>query len=74
MTGELIWQVDLGDMHTRLGWGESVTPVLVGNLLVINWDQEQGSFITALDKHTGKEVWRTAPRQRSDLLEHSVVG
>ena len=56
--GELIWQVDLGDMRTRLGWGEAVTPVLAGELLIINWDQEEGSFITALDRRTGKQVWK----------------
>ena len=58
LSGELVWQVDLGDMTTRYGWGEAVTPVLVGDLLIVNWDQEQGSFITALDKRTGKEVWK----------------
>ncbi len=60
LSGDLVWQTDLGDMQTRLGWGESVTPVLVGDLLIINWDQEQDSFIAALDKRTGQEVWRNA--------------
>jgi len=58
LSGELIWQVDLGDMRTRFGWGEAVTPVLSGELLIINWDHEDGSFITALDKQTGKQVWK----------------
>jgi outer membrane protein assembly factor BamB len=58
LDGELQWQVDLGDMRTRLGWGEAVTPVLSGDLLIINWDQEERSFITALDKRTGKQVWK----------------
>ncbi len=60
MTGDLVWQVDLGDMQTRLGWGESVTPVLAGDMLIVNWDQEQGSFITALDKLTGREIWKVS--------------
>jgi outer membrane protein assembly factor BamB len=58
LDGELKWQVDLGDMHTRFGWGEAVTPVLAGELLIVNWDQEEGSFITALNKNTGKAVWK----------------
>lgn len=58
--GELVWKTDLGDMTTRYGWGEAVTPVLVGDLLIVNWDQEQGSFITALDKRSGVEVWKVA--------------
>ncbi len=58
LNGELIWQVDLGQMRTRFGWGEAITPVLVDDLLIINWDQEIGSYITALDKRTGKMVWK----------------
>lgn len=60
LSGELIWQKDLGDMRTRLGWGEAVTPVLAGDSLIVNWDQEEGSFITALDKKTGDEKWKVA--------------
>ena len=59
LQGDLIWQVDLGDMRTRFGWGEAVTPVLAGDLLIVNWDHEGGSFITALDKRTGKQVWKS---------------
>jgi len=58
LDGERLWQKDLGDMRTRFAWGEAVTPSLAGNLLVINWDAEEGSFITALDTTTGEEVWR----------------
>lgn len=58
LSGELKWQVDLGDMRTRLGWGEAVTPVLAGDLLIVNWDQEEGSFITALNKNSGATVWK----------------
>jgi outer membrane protein assembly factor BamB len=58
LDGELIWQVDLGDMKTRFGWGEAVTPALAGNTLIVNWDQEEDSFITALSADTGTELWR----------------
>jgi outer membrane protein assembly factor BamB len=58
MAGELIWDIDLGDMRTRFGWGEAVTPVLANNLLIVNWDQEENSFIIAIDKRTGKTAWK----------------
>lgn len=58
LAGELVWQKDLGDMRTRFGWGEAVTPALAGELLIVNWDQEEGSFITALNKQTGETVWK----------------
>ena len=58
LAGELLWQKDLGDMHTRFAWGEAVTPALSGDALIVNWDQEEGSFVVALDAKTGEERWR----------------
>ncbi len=58
LDGQLRWQVDLGDMQTRFGWGEAVTPAIADDKLIVNWDQEKGSFITALDTATGKQLWR----------------
>ena len=58
LEGKLLWQKDLVDMRTRFAWGEAVTPALAGNLLVVNWDAEEGSFIAALETSTGEEVWR----------------
>ena len=31
-----------------------------GSTLVINWDHEGDSFIVALDKSSGRELWRKA--------------
>src|SRR5262249_25652004 len=56
--GNLKWKQDFGRMNTRLGWGEAVTPTLHGDTLLVNWDQESGSFITALDAQTGKQHWK----------------
>jgi outer membrane protein assembly factor BamB len=59
LDGELLWQRDPGDMRTRYGWGEAVTPAVHGNSLVVNWDQEEGSYITCLDTETGEARWKT---------------
>lgn len=56
--GQLLWQRDLGDMRTRNGFGEGSSPVIAGDLLIVNWDHEDASFIVALDKRTGETVWR----------------
>jgi outer membrane protein assembly factor BamB len=58
LAGELLWQNDLGDMQTRFAWGEAVTPALTRDALIVNWDQEEGAFVVALEKTTGKELWR----------------
>lgn len=59
LAGKLQWQRDLGRMHTRFGWGEAVTPVIHGDSLLINWDQEKDSALICLDAKTGQTKWRT---------------
>jgi outer membrane protein assembly factor BamB len=44
----------------RQQFGEGSTPALHANHIVIVWDHQGQSFITALDKRTGKELWRTS--------------
>jgi outer membrane protein assembly factor BamB len=58
MSGTLVWQKDLGDKRMRNTFGEGSTPALFGNHLVVVWDHQGQSFITALDKRTGEEKWR----------------
>jgi outer membrane protein assembly factor BamB len=59
MEGNLKWTKDFGRMRTKMGFGEGSSPALYGDIVIINWDHEGEDFITALDKRTGKELWRT---------------
>lgn len=76
MNDRLLWEKDLGDKRMRMEFGEGQTPVLHGNTIVVQWDHQGPSFITALDKTTGKELWRTE-RQEIDswgtplVVEHN---
>jgi outer membrane protein assembly factor BamB len=60
LNGTLVWQKDLGDKRMRNEFGEGSTPALRGNTLVVVWDHyvPGESFIVALDKRTGNELWR----------------
>ena len=58
LDGDLKWKRDLGRMNSRLGWGEGTSPVVHGDSLIVNWDQEAGSFLTVLDAKTGEPRWR----------------
>jgi outer membrane protein assembly factor BamB len=56
--GEVLWNVELGQMRTRNEFGEGASPALHGDTVVIQWDHEGDDFILALDRKTGKEIWR----------------
>jgi outer membrane protein assembly factor BamB len=60
MNGKPLWEVDLGDKQMRNQFGEGATPALFKDRLVVVWDHQGESFIAALDKRTGKEIWRKA--------------
>jgi outer membrane protein assembly factor BamB len=78
LQGDLQWKRDLGNMRTRIGFGEGTSPVLHGNSLIVNWDHEGDSFIACLDAKTGKDKWRV-PRDESTtwatplVVEHDGV-
>ena len=64
--GKLIWKKSLGKI-AKMGMGHGMSPVLYEGLIILQCDQEDGgpgSFITALDKRSGKEVWRVERNHR----------
>ena len=73
MNGKLLWEKDLGDKRMRNEFGEGSTPALHGNTLVVVWDHLGGeSFVAALDKRDGKELWRV-PRKEIDTWATPLV-
>ena len=77
LNGKPVWQKDLGvQMRMRLQFGEGVAPALDGERIILTFDQESDSFVVALDKRTGKEVWRAARDEKSSwstplVIEHA---
>ncbi len=63
LEGELLWELDLGDMNIANSFGEGSSPILWGDSLILAWDHDGDSFLVALDKKTGKEIWRTEREQ-----------
>jgi outer membrane protein assembly factor BamB len=74
MNGTLIWQKDLGKKTMRNEFGEGTTPALFGDRLVVMWDHfvPGASFIVALDKRTGEEIWR-AKRDEIDTWATPLI-
>jgi outer membrane protein assembly factor BamB len=60
LDGKLLWETDLGDMRSKHGHGEGSSPALHGDTVIVNWDHEGQSFVTALDKRNGEQRWKVA--------------
>lgn len=73
MDGNQKWTKDLGDMKVFMGFGEGSSPVLHEDKLIINWDHEGESFITALNKNTGETVWKTARPEKTSWSTPLIV-
>jgi outer membrane protein assembly factor BamB len=56
-TGETIWSRD--DMPCRHWRGPSSSVVLFDDLAILTFDGADLQYVTALDKETGKTVWKT---------------
>lgn len=64
--GELLWSKQWPAHKTRYGWGLAASPILhEGKLYVVN-DNEEQSYLVALDANTGKELWRTKRDEKSN--------
>jgi len=59
LDGKEQWHVDLGRQNHI--WGYAASPVLQGDLCILNFGPGERSFIVAVDKRTGKEAWRFTP-------------
>lgn len=65
LNGRLLWQVDLGRLNVgaydipTYEWGTASSPILWNNLVILQCDTQDDSFLLALDANTGKQVWKT---------------
>ena len=59
MDGELRWKRDdFGKMDTRNSFGEGSSPTLEGDKILVPWDHEGPSSLYAINKSSGKTIWK----------------
>ena len=75
LEGRPLWTRDLGRIDAGAydlpdyEWGTASSPILFRDLVIVQCDQQKGSFLTALDRKTGKTVWKT---ERDELPSWST--
>jgi len=66
MEGKPVWSQRWGPFRTRYGWGTAASPVLYkGSVYIVN-DNDEQSFLVALDSRTGKQIWRVERDEASN--------
>jgi outer membrane protein assembly factor BamB len=65
VSGKPIWSVDLGRIDAgaydlpEYEWGTASSPIIYRDLVIVQCDQQKGSFIAAFNARTGAQVWKT---------------
>lgn len=64
--GNPVWEKRVKSRTMRFGWGTAASPVLHGDRIYVVNDNDEDSYLMALDKNTGEEIWRTAREEKSN--------
>jgi outer membrane protein assembly factor BamB len=63
--GEQLWQKELGAYRTSSDFGSGSSLAIHDGMVFVQCDNEEKSFLIALDGKTGKEVWKSDRRGRT---------
>ncbi len=69
--GQRLWDVRLGPFLNHMGSASS--PIISGDMLLLNCETDGPDFLLALDKQTGKTRWKTPRKQRQAGYSSPVV-
>lgn len=66
LDGRPVWNRTWPAVRTRFGWGSAASPIVQGGKVYILNDNEDGSFLEALDAKTGATAWRADRDEKSN--------
>lgn len=66
LDGKVIWEYKLPPVTMRYGWGTAASPALHGGRLYYVSDNDEASYLLALDAATGAEIWKTPRDEKSN--------
>jgi outer membrane protein assembly factor BamB len=68
LDGQERWKKKTPAHPMRMGWGTAASPALHDGKLFIVHDNEEKSFLLALDAATGKQLWRVERQEKSNWV------
>jgi len=66
LDGQELWRHRLEPRQTRDGWGTAASPVIHQDRLYLVNDNEEDSYLLALDAKTDEQVWRVPRDEKSN--------
>ncbi len=66
MDGNEIWSKEIEPHKMAFGWGTAASPMLHEDRLYLVNDNLEDSYLLALDKKTGEELWRVSRDEKSN--------
>ncbi len=66
MNGNEVWKHELPSRPMRLAWGTAASPVLYGDVLYYQNDNDQHAELIALNKKTGEKLWSVDREEKSN--------
>jgi len=66
LAGKLLWSKELGVFPTQFDWGTASSPIIFEGAVFVQCDNDKSSFLVALDKRTGDELWRAERDEKSN--------
>ena len=79
LKGTLIWKKDLGVLNAgaydlpEYEWGTASSPIIYKDLVIVQCDTQEGSFVLAADVRTGRTVWKTDRKELPSWGTPAVV-
>ena len=70
--GRFVWKKDFAAQPIKFGVGEGSSPALYRNTLVIPVDTQQDSYVVAIDRRTGEEIWKQDRDEESNWSTPSI--
>ncbi len=64
LAGKQLWKRDLGRLNVgaydlpEYEWGTASSPIIYGDKVIVQCDQQKGSFLEAFDRETGRTLWK----------------
>jgi outer membrane protein assembly factor BamB len=65
VNGRFLWKADMGRLNLgaydipTYEWGTASSPIIWNNMVILQCDTQDDSFLLALDADTGKQLWKT---------------